>query len=114
VTVTVDVNDDAKNNALVELPPLPPVEYAWPLLLLYAAPLPPPLIACTNTHVAPDGLVHVPEALNVCVSEATPAAVEAIVIAPEPLVIEMLVPAVSVALVSVLPVELPIKSCPSV
>jgi hypothetical protein len=93
VTVTVDVNDDAKNNALVELPPLPPVAYCWPLLLLAAAPLPPPLIARTSTHVTPEGLVHVPEALNVCVSEANPATA----MSPDPnsdvlLMVLMLVP----------------------
>jgi hypothetical protein len=43
-----------------------------------------------------------------------PPPVEAIVIAPEPLVTEIPVPAVIVALVNVLPVVFPIRSWPSV
>jgi hypothetical protein len=46
--------------------------------------------------------------------ENPPEAVEAIVIAPEPLVTDIPVPAVKVALVNVLPVVLPISNSPSV
>jgi hypothetical protein len=60
------------------------------------------------------GLVHVPVDVNTCISEKPPAAVEAIVIAPEPFVTDIPVPAVSVAFVKVLPVVLPINNSPSV
>jgi hypothetical protein len=46
--------------------------------------------------------------------EKPPPPVEAIVIAPEPFVTDMPVPAVNVAFVNVLPVELPINNSPSV
>jgi hypothetical protein len=59
-------------------------------------------------------MVNVPLEANACAPNAGIDTDDASVIEPVPLVIVMPVPAVSVALVSVLPVVLPIRSSPLV
>jgi hypothetical protein len=66
------------------------------------------------TATAPAGLVHVPLEVNTCTSHGVAPVFGVKVIEPEPFVMVMFVPAVSVVLANVLPVLFPIRICPSV
>jgi hypothetical protein len=109
--------------------PVPATEFTVP------APIPDRAVACVVPPVpplatgsavpervtanVPDPVIGEPatdrnEGTDIATDVTVPLFIAAILIAPVPLVIAMPVPAVRVALVSVLPVVFPIRSCPLV